>query len=117
MKTELEKMILKNQFYKYQAANLSKHLKGTKIFMNMVIHDLRNPSNQIKFAIDQALITVEKIQKKTQKLESVYINYINQVKDQYHQLQNKLVTQIKKAKTQVIENEKKQKIYKKNMQE
>jgi hypothetical protein len=52
----------------------------------MVIHDLRNPANQIKFAVDQALDSVDKVDQKTQKLESIYISYTNQLKGAYRNL-------------------------------
>ena len=32
--------------------------------MNMVIHDLRNPSNQIKFTIDQAIELIKLVKMK-----------------------------------------------------
>jgi light-regulated signal transduction histidine kinase (bacteriophytochrome) len=41
-------------------ANLKKAYKSTKLFLNMVIHDLRNPTAQIKFAIEFALENYEK---------------------------------------------------------
>ena len=31
---------------------LKKALEGTKVFLNMVIHDLKNPASQINFTID-----------------------------------------------------------------
>ena len=31
---------------------LKKALQGTKVFLNMVIHDLKNPASQISFTID-----------------------------------------------------------------
>jgi hypothetical protein len=34
---------------------LEKQLNNTKIFMNMVIHDMRNPTNSIEFAIKEVL--------------------------------------------------------------
>jgi hypothetical protein len=34
---------------------LEKQLNNTKIFLNMVIHDMRNPTNSIEFAIKQII--------------------------------------------------------------
>ena len=34
---------------------LEKNLENSKIFLNMVVHDLRNPTNQINFLIEQTL--------------------------------------------------------------
>ena len=35
--------------------SLEGQLKNTKIFLNMVIHDMRNPSNSIEFAIKEVI--------------------------------------------------------------
>jgi hypothetical protein len=43
------------EFYKKKVADLEKDLTNTKIFLNMVIHDLRNPINNINFGIDSGL--------------------------------------------------------------
>ena len=43
------------EFYKKRVFDLEKDLVNTKIFLNMVIHDLRNPINNITFAIDSSL--------------------------------------------------------------
>lgn len=72
-----EKIHLKYHYYKDIAVQLKKTLTSTKIFLNMVIHDLRNPTSQIKFAIDQALSSVDRVDLKTEKLEAIYISYIN----------------------------------------
>jgi hypothetical protein len=34
---------------------LEKNLENSKIFLNMVVHDLRNPTNQINFLIEHTL--------------------------------------------------------------
>jgi len=43
------------EYFKEENSNLKQALKNTKIFLNMVIHDLRNPTTQINFAIKYAL--------------------------------------------------------------
>lgn len=63
--------------------SLKQLLENNKIFLNMVIHDMKNPTNQIKFAIDQALLSIDKIDKKTQNLENTYSKYLNRLKDSY----------------------------------
>jgi len=35
-------------------------LKNTKIFLNMVIHDMRNPTTSIEFAVKEVIKIVEK---------------------------------------------------------
>lgn len=66
----------------------------------MVIHDLRNPTSQIKFAIDQALSSVDRVDLKTEKLEAIYISYINQLKESYKELQNELQDRIRQLKAE-----------------
>lgn len=41
-----------------EIGKLRDNLKNMKVFMNMVIHDLRNPTNQIKYGVDQAFSQV-----------------------------------------------------------
>ena len=97
-KVQLEKVMLKSQYYKDLAASLSSDLKKTKIFLNMVIHDLRNPTNQIKFAIEQALGQVEKVIKKSESLENLSITYLTSMKDRYKELQHRLVEKLNALK-------------------
>ena len=40
---------------KQKSMKLEKNLENSKIFLNMVVHDLRNPTNQINFLIEQTL--------------------------------------------------------------
>lgn len=56
------------EFYKGRVIDLEKDLTNTKIFLNMVIHDLRNPVNNISFAIDNSL-------KNLKKSKALLINY------------------------------------------
>ena len=47
------------EYYKSKIMNLEKQLTNTKIFLNMVIHDMRNPTNSIEFAMKEILKMVE----------------------------------------------------------
>ena len=97
---------MKYQYYKDVATSLNINLKRTKEFLNMVIHDIRNPTNQIKFAIDQTLGSVEKALAKTEKLENVYMSYITQMRDSYKELQVQLMEQVKELREKKDEAEK-----------
>ncbi len=44
-----------NELYRKKIKKLEKQLNNTKIFLNMVIHDMRNPTNSIEFAIKQII--------------------------------------------------------------
>jgi signal transduction histidine kinase len=46
--------------------SLQKKLKNTKIFLNMVIHDMRNPTTSIEFALKEVLSMILKAKEKTQ---------------------------------------------------
>ncbi len=48
-----DKLSLK--YFKEENKKLKNALNSTKIFLNMVIHDLRNPANQIKYAIEYVI--------------------------------------------------------------
>jgi hypothetical protein len=45
--------------------------------------------------VDQALNSVDKVEKKTNKLEAIYMSYINQLKSSYRDLQDELLSKIK----------------------
>jgi len=47
------------EFYKKKVADLETELENTKIFLNMVIHDLRNPINNINFGLDSGLDAIK----------------------------------------------------------
>ena len=44
-----------NELSRKKIKKLEKQLNNTKIFLNMVIHDMRNPTNSIEFAIKQII--------------------------------------------------------------
>jgi hypothetical protein len=41
--------------YRKKIKKLEKQLVNTKIFLNMVIHDMRNPTNSIEYAIKEVI--------------------------------------------------------------
>ena len=51
------------QYFKEKATKVEKNLDNTKIFLNMVIHDLRNPTNQVEYLVNQSLQKLKDIQK------------------------------------------------------
>jgi signal transduction histidine kinase len=48
------------KFFKKKVSDLEKDLTNTKIFLNMIIHEIRNPINNINFAIDSGLNSIKK---------------------------------------------------------
>jgi hypothetical protein len=47
------------EFYKKKVADLEIELQNTKTFLNMVIHDLRNPINNINYGLDSGLDAIK----------------------------------------------------------
>ena len=43
------------EYLKKDKINLRSALKSKGLFLNMIVHDLRNPATQIKFAIELAM--------------------------------------------------------------
>lgn len=62
------------EFYKKKVADLERDLVNTKVFLNMVIHDLRNPINNINFGIDSGLSTIKKAKSLLNEYEQDLLN-------------------------------------------
>jgi len=60
---------------------LEKNLENSKIFLNMVVHDLRNPTNQINFLIEHTLNVLKDL------LSGGYIFDKNELKNYHLSLQ------------------------------
>jgi len=50
------------EYYKQECSTYKIALGNTKRFLNMVIHDLRNPTSQIKFVIEESIEKLNKSQ-------------------------------------------------------
>jgi hypothetical protein len=48
---KIEKKNLALDHFKEKSKLLEKNLENNKIFLNMVVHDMRNPTNQIDFTL------------------------------------------------------------------
>ena len=51
--------LLKDQIYQNRMTELEKKINSNKIFMDMVIHDMRNPTSSIEFNLENAQIILE----------------------------------------------------------
>ena len=49
------------EYLKEDKKNLRSALKSKGLFLNMIIHDLRNPATQIKFALELAVDKLNKV--------------------------------------------------------
>ena len=43
------------EFFKQRVQDLELSLDSNKIFLNMVVHDMRNPTNQVEFMVTETL--------------------------------------------------------------
>lgn len=50
-------------FYKKKVSDLETELNNTKTFLNMVIHDLRNPINNINYGLDAGIDLVKQAER------------------------------------------------------
>ena len=62
------------KYFKEKSIKLEKSLENTKIFLNMVIHDLRNPTNQVEYLVNQSLQKLKQIQQKYKKIRQEQSN-------------------------------------------
>jgi hypothetical protein len=44
------------EFFKKKVKDLETSLESNKIFLNMAVHDMRNPTNQMEFLVSQTVI-------------------------------------------------------------
>ena len=52
---KIEQKNLALYYFKEKSSMLETNLENNKIFLNMVVHDMRNPTNQIDFTLQQSL--------------------------------------------------------------
>jgi hypothetical protein len=57
------------EYLKNKIKNLEINLENTKIFLNMSVHDMRNPTNQIEFLSKQALAQLREYQSKLKEMD------------------------------------------------
>ena len=64
------------EILKKKIKRLEQQLNNTKIFLNMVIHDMRNPTNAMEYAIKEVINLLEKAKeralKKAQSFQNVF---------------------------------------------
>ena len=52
---KIEQKNLALEYFKDKTVQLETNLENNKIFLNMVVHDMRNPTSQIEFTLKQSL--------------------------------------------------------------
>jgi len=56
-------------YFKEKSSMLETNLENNKIFLNMVVHDMRNPTNQIDFTLQQSLEQLTILKKELESLD------------------------------------------------
>ncbi len=49
--SKIEQKNLALEYLKQKTGLLEKNLENNKVFLNMVVHDMRNPTNQIEYTL------------------------------------------------------------------
>ena len=49
--SKIEQKNLALEYLKQKTGLLEKNLENNKVFLNMVVHDMRNPTNQIEYLL------------------------------------------------------------------
>ncbi len=56
-------------YLKQKSQLLENNLVNNKLFLNMVVHDMRNPTNQIEFTVQQSLEQLDKLKEELDGLD------------------------------------------------
>jgi len=67
-----QQLNMARMYYKSECQDLKHALSNTKRFLNMVIHDCRNPTNQINYSIGEAL---DKLTLSREKMSQFHIDF------------------------------------------
>lgn len=68
-------------FLQKKLEHLQDLMNSNRIFMNMVIHDMRNPTSAINFALEESVNLLNQHQKSFMKLREIVNNMIDKKKD------------------------------------
>jgi hypothetical protein len=66
---KIEQKNLALYYFKEKSSMLETNLENNKIFLNMVVHDMRNPTNQIDFTLQQSLEQLTILKKELESLD------------------------------------------------
>lgn len=71
----IEKKDLFIDFLKDKIKKLEYNLKNNKIFLNMVVHDMRSPTKQIEYLLEQSLEYLNLLNVQVEQVKSMSINF------------------------------------------
>ena len=67
---KIEQKNLALEYMKQKTSLLETNLENNKVFLNMVVHDMRNPTNQIDYTLQQSLDQLLKLKKHLDELDN-----------------------------------------------
>ena len=50
---------------------MKKNLENTKLFLNMAVHDMRNPTNQIEYLLKESLQKLNDLEEQLEQLKKI----------------------------------------------
>lgn len=71
----IEKKDLFIDFLKDKIKKLEYNLKNNKIFLNMVVHDMRSPTKQIEYLLEQSLEYLNLLNVQVEQVKSMSTNF------------------------------------------
>lgn len=71
----IEKKDLFIDFLKDKIKKLEYNLKNNKIFLNMVVHDMRSPTKQIEYLLEQSLEYLSLLNVQVEQVKSMSTNF------------------------------------------
>lgn len=71
----IEKKDLFIDFLKEKIKKLEYNLKNNKIFLNMVVHDMRSPTKQIEYLLEQSLEYLNLLNVQVEQVKSMSTNF------------------------------------------
>ena len=71
----IEKKDLFIDFLKEKIKKLEYNLKNNKIFLNMVVHDMRSPTKQIEYLLEQSLEYLNLLNVQVEQIKSMSTNF------------------------------------------
>jgi hypothetical protein len=64
-------------YFKNKKIELENKLENNKVFLNMVVHDMRNPTNQIEYILNQSIERLKDLKNHFNSIDESFNNIIN----------------------------------------
>ena len=64
-------------YFKNKKIELENKLENNKVFLNMVVHDMRNPTNQIEYILNQSIEQLKDLKNHFNSIDESFNNIIN----------------------------------------